>query len=122
MSHERNEAADRMDLSPLNALESDEALERFVGRVRTAATRELLRRQAPPRLDAMIVRMRRPILATSGLLAAASLLVLLTLHLPSARSSDAVATAMGVPGVLADWAYAVEQPSLGELISSGRTR
>jgi hypothetical protein len=122
MSHEPDGSADRMDLSPLDPLGDDESLERFVGRVRAAATRELLRRQAPPRLGDLIVRMRRPILAASGLLALASLLVLLTVQPSRRQPDDAVATALGVPGVCADWAYSTGRPSVGELLGSGRSQ
>jgi hypothetical protein len=122
MSHEPDDRAGRMDLSPLDPLADDGALERFVSRVRTAATAELLRRQAPPRLGDLIVHMRQPILATLGVLATASILVLWSVRLPQRRTGDAVATAMGVPDVLADWTYAAKQPSVGDLLGSGRSQ
>jgi len=122
MSQELGGGRERVDLSPLDPLGDEQALDRFVARVRTAATGELLRRQAPPRLVELIARMRRPILAASGLLAVASLIVLLAVRLPHPRTGDAVATAMGVPDVLAGWTYAASQPSVGDLLESGRSQ
>ena len=60
------------------------AFERFVQRVRTAATPELLRRQTAQGWGGIIVRWRNPILALSGLLAVLSVGLLLISARPQA--------------------------------------
>jgi hypothetical protein len=110
------EDGERLDLSPFDPAADDQALERLVVRIRTAATPELLRRQRSRSVEGWLVGMRWPILAASTMLALVSVLALLTRQVPASAQSDAVAAGLGIPSACASWAYAVDRPSMGELL------
>lgn len=105
----------RVDLSPLDQLGDAARFEGLVRGVLRAAAPELARRQAPPPVYALIARWRRPVLAASGLLAAASLAVLLLTH-PVSDRRETLAEAGGVPREWATWAQADRNPTPGELL------
>ncbi len=118
MSDERTEADEPIDLRPLTPLPDHRDLDRFVRRVLTAATPELVRRQARAGLGDLLIQWRRPILAVAGALGAACLTVLLTSRAPSAASHGTLTEAMGVPSAWATWVQAGTQPTPGQLLET----
>lgn len=108
-----------LDLSPLDPTIGRDGLERFVREVRTAATTELLRRQQATGIDGQIVRLRRPILATSCVLALVSLAILLTTRSQPSSTNEAVAESLGIPKKCVSWMYAGKTPAAEELIEAG---
>jgi hypothetical protein len=111
---------DRLDLSPLDPLADTARLERLLREVRLAATPELVRRQANPTLWGQLARWRRPVFATSGLLALASAVVLLVVH-PSTATQTTLAEAFGVPSQIARWVQVSDKPTPGDLIGLERS-
>ncbi len=109
----------RVDLSALDPAGDGARFEELVQGVLRAAAPELARRQAPFPVFALIARWRRPVLATAGLLAAASLAVLL-LTRPVAERQATLAEAGGVPREWASWAQADRNPTPGELLALGQ--
>jgi hypothetical protein len=107
-----------LDLGPLEPLPKREDLDRFVRRVVTAATPELVRRQAILTLGELLIQWRRPILAASSVLAVAAMAVLLTARSPSATSRGTLTEALGVPTTWATWVQAGEQPTPGQLLKT----
>ena len=105
----------RIDLSALEPAGGTAGLDARVRAILRAAAPELARRQAPLPVYTLIARWRRPVLATAGLLAAASLAVLLLAH-PVSERRTSLAEAGGVPREWATWAQADRNPSPGELL------
>jgi hypothetical protein len=121
---------ERIDLSPLDLGSDPVAFERHVRAVRAAAGGELARRQRPPALWDLIVRMRRPILAAAGVLAVVALPILLTPRASStgsatvnaaattsATSRTAIAEALGIPDAYAEWAARGTRPTPSDLLA-----
>jgi hypothetical protein len=125
MAGENEKDLERLDLSALDASFDDAAVERFVQRVRVAATPELMRRQSVPGFEWALLGLRRQVLTASAFIVLASVLALLMARAPAqvttatTAKADPVATALGVPGVYARWVYAAGQPSSAELPQSG---
>jgi hypothetical protein len=111
---------DRIDLTPLDPRADAVRFERLVREVRCAATPELLRRQARLTPWSQIARWRRPILAASGMLALASVIILALIH-PSTTTQMTLAEAIGVPSQVAGWVQATEKPSPGDLLGIERS-
>lgn len=109
----------RVDLTPLDPAIDAARFEDLVRGVLGAAAPELARRQLPPPVYALIARWRRPVLAAAGLLAAASLAVLLLTH-PVSEQRETLAEAGGVPREWAAWAQADRNPTPAELLVLGQ--
>jgi hypothetical protein len=106
----------RFDFSPWDPLGDDARLERHVGRVRAAATPELVRRQFQRSLGGMLIHWARPILTVASViaLAAATLLVRGQRH-DATSERGSIAEAMGVPGSLSGWVDDGERPTTEDL-------
>lgn len=127
--HPRDDA--RIDLSPLDTLADDAALGRHVRRVRAAAARELARRQSPPVLWDLIALMRRPILATAGVLAVVTLPILMSPRAATRASGvsavpastahvstrSAIGQALGIPEAVVEWTAEGARPGPAELVA-----
>jgi len=111
---------DRLDLTPLDPRADAASFERLVREVRRAATPELVRRQAGLSLWGQIARWRRPILAASGLMALASVIVLVVAHPPTTKQTT-LAEAIGVPNQVARWVQAPDKPTPGDLLGLERS-
>lgn len=116
------DAGERIDLSPLDPTADEEALHRYVLRVRTAATAELVRRQNAAGLWVTIVLGRRPILAACGIIAVVSIAVLLAIPRGAAYRTESVAEALGIPKAYASWISAAERPAPGEILEAEGSR
>ena len=117
MNSEHGGIDDPLDVSPLDPAPDEEALARLARRIRTAATAELVRRQAAIGVGGMIIRLRGLILAASGALAVASVLVLATVERPATSMEGSVIEALGVPSAFAPWVYGTDRPTPGELLA-----
>lgn len=109
----------RVDLSPLDPTADAMGLDRYVRAIMSAASAELLRRQARVGLDDLIVCWRRPILEAAVLLACAAAAVLLVIRESPAASEGALAEALGIPRTWAEWVQTGERPTPGELLEAG---
>jgi hypothetical protein len=124
MDDRNHDDPERLDLTPLDPRADPARFERLVREVRRAATPELVRRQTGLTLWGQLTRWRRPILATSGLLALASAVVLLVVH-PSATTQatqTTLAEGFGVPSQVARWVQGTEKPSPGDLLGAEGSR
>jgi hypothetical protein len=118
-AHDREDREGKgVDYAPLDPWRDSAAWEGFVRRIRTAATPELLRRQAAQSWGGVIVLWRRPILALSGLLAVVSIALLLTTGKPRSTTGTPLTEALGLSGSWAAWVGTGEQPSADELLGS----
>ena len=114
MKRDRDE---RVDLSALDPCEDPERFERLVRGIRRAATPELMRRQGALGLWGELARWRRPILAASGVLAIASVLVLATVR-PSSSTRSFAAETLGIPAEWAHWIESGDRPGPADLLSA----
>ena len=116
--------SDRLDLTALDPLADTARFERLVREIRCAATPELVRRQAGLALWGQLARWRRSVLAASGLVALASVIVLTVAH-PSTRTSATsqitLAEAFGVPSQVARWVQANDKPTPADLLCLDRS-
>ncbi|MFB3908224.1 MAG: hypothetical protein ACE15D_07455 [Candidatus Eisenbacteria bacterium] len=105
-------------------VESDWDQDAFVERVMRAAQPELLRRRRGHQgIEMAIVRLRMPVLAACGLLAAASLVLLAVSRESSAQPLERpLAAALGVPDRLAIWALSEDRPAPAELLTFDEER
>jgi hypothetical protein len=107
-----------IDCTPLDPWTEPMAWDQFVRRIRLAATPELMRRQAAQGLGGIIVLWRKPILALSGLLAVASIAMLLSAPKAAPAAGNPVVEALGLPGRWASWVGTGEEPSPAELMEA----
>jgi hypothetical protein len=115
----RHERIEQVDLTPLDPCADTARFERMVARVLHAAGPELSRRQTVLSIWDLLARWRRPVLATSGLLATAALVVLLGTR-PATTSRTSLAEACGVPAEWVRWAQAARNPTPAELLVIGQ--
>jgi hypothetical protein len=121
MTEERDkdrEAGGRLDLSPLLPPDDTARFEALVLRIRRLADPELALRREEPTLWSVLGRWRRPVLAASGLLAAASIFAFAVLD-PRSGSVESGATTTdiwGVPSEWSRWMQSGERPTPGFLI------
>lgn len=110
------EDPDRIDLTPLDPLRDEAFLERHVGRIRAAATPELVRRQSRRSVMGQLLQWARPILAISVCLALMSVVALVHEQRHAAkRERGGIAEALGVPSSLSGWVNAGERPEAEDL-------
>lgn len=95
------EGEDRLDFSALDPTRDAAAFETQLQAIRFATQSELARRRGAPGLLDLFLGWRRPILATSTLIAAASLVVLLSA--PADTRSTSLAEAAGLSSTWAEW-------------------
>jgi anti-sigma-K factor RskA len=127
MDDKADEEQDRLDLTPLDPRADAPRFDRLMREVRRGATPELVRRQFSSTLWGQIARWRRPILATSGVVALVSVIALVVAH-PSTRTSattsattqTTLAEAFGVPSSVARWVQGSDKPTTGDLLGLER--
>lgn len=114
------EGDERLDFSALDPTRDAAAFEARLRSIRVAARSELARRSGAPGLFDLFLGWRRPILAASTLLAAASLVVLFSA--PTNTRSTSFAEAAGLSSSWAEWMGIVDSPDSGapEMNSNGR--
>lgn len=120
MTNHDDEADEKpIDLSAIDpfGVGDSQRFDDFVRRVRTAATPELLRRQATPDLGGLVVRWRRGILAVATLFATAAVVGIFLSNKP-ATAGGTLAEAIGIPSTWADWMVSETTPSPADLMKT----
>lgn len=107
-----------VDLAPIRRSSEGRETEAMIRRVLDAAAPELRRRRVQIGFVGSIVRLRTAILAASGLLAAASLVAMLTARQPQVAAGHHFPEAMGIPHPWAEWVAARETPGPAELLGT----
>lgn len=107
---------ERLDFT---ALHDAERFETLVGRIRQAATPELLRRQNRLTLWGTFARWRRAIMVASSALALASVLVLVLIQ-PTTVTESGFAESLGIPQQWAEWIESGENPGPADLLDLER--
>lgn len=108
---------ERLDLS---ALDDPDRFDRLVGRIRQAATPELLRRQAKMSIWGAFAQWRRAILVASSGLAIVSIVVLALIR-PTTSTEYTLAESLGIPQ---SWAASIERgenPGPGDILGLERS-
>jgi anti-sigma-K factor RskA len=117
MSDSRSDG-ERLDLTPLDPSTEADRFEQLVGRIRSTAAAELMRRQEELGVWGILAQWRRAVVAAAGVLAVASILTLVLLQ-PSVMSEGQRATVVGIPDQWADWIRDDTQLGPEDLLSMG---
>jgi hypothetical protein len=115
MMSDRGRDEERLDLWPLDPLADPDRFEQVLRRLHRAAAPGLRSRRAALGVWGFLGRWRRPVYTAAGLLAASSLLVLLSVP-PAGTTAPSLAELTGVPGDLAPWTRSAQTPPPASLL------